>query len=67
MAKKYLVKGQCDNVNCRTYYFEKVRKNKTYSSTDGHEHPIERITCPDCGMLGHVVSIVEVIPAKAVA
>lgn len=57
---KFRVHARCDNPRCRVSNFVSGRKKGTYTSTDGHEHPIARIVCPECRTWGEVVQVEEV-------
>lgn len=53
----FRIRGVCSNPRCRVTEFTSARKKGTYTSTDGHTRPVQRITCPECRMWGDVVQI----------
>jgi len=55
--KGYRVHGLCTNPRCQVKEFVSARKKSTYTSTDGHDYPVQRITCPECKLWGDVVQI----------
>lgn len=56
----YRVRGICTNPRCKVQEFVSARKRATYTSTDGHEYPVQRIVCPECRTWGDVLQIEEV-------
>jgi len=67
MATKYQVTAECKNDRCKTREFQVERKKMTYMGTDGHEHVIQKLVCPDCRQHADITKIKSVETGKKVA
>mgnify|MGYP004702170631 CR=1 FL=1 len=58
--KGYRIQAICTNPCCPVTEFTSARKRSTYTSTDGHEYPVQRIVCPECKCWGEVLRIEKI-------